>query len=952
MNNIEKFSEQIILEMIQEIERKSMSQVKGRDVDEVLKIFDESGITYEQGKAKCSDLSTTQDDYIPEKLESLKKKIQETDWVTHPLFVSKEGKILDGHHRWLAYREIYGDDHTIPVTKVDLPLEQALKTFDDSASQVGEGRYNDTYLATPKKIVNEAAQGKTIAVFPGRFQPYHAGHDFSREAMKKKFGDVYVATSDKVEPGKSPFNFSEKKQTMKKMFGIPSNKIISVKNPYNADTYTKIGDPTKDVLVIGLGEKDAQRLGSKWYKPYKGNEKNLKPFGEQMYTYIVPQLQMKVGGKTINGTTIREVFKKGTDKAKQNLFKKLYGKFDQGVFDLIVNKLNESVILGSTVIEDFVIEVNIKQLLLEVSQAVESEVDDGPATFYKRPEAFVLGQLVNKQKSVSDVIKQLGWQVVDWLAGDAEDIMTLRHKYKMDHVGDVAFGDVGVRNTTYPNPLQKYKDHMEKIATNVGYAVVDWLLAKGEKNYIDDPANEMASHEPLVQNTSDASGPLGEVIFSKDWWTKNIMTDKQPLKDIKYSDDPLDNRILLQCGGAYGHLNHPFDDMDLTFGDLKTMIDTALEGKLEMTQEKTDGQNLMISWKNGKLVAARNKSHLKNFGENALNKNGVSDMFAGRGEIQNAFTFAMNDLEKAIGKLSQKQKDKIFQNGKKFMSFEVMYPATQNVVPYGLPMLLFHGTMEYDKEGNVIGGSKEDAKMLAGMIKQINQNVQKNYTIGDVPVLKIPKVQNFSQQKAKFNSKLNTLKNQFKLKDSDLVMLYHQSWWEDFISKQAKKNKYGIPNRVMANLVKRWAYNDKSYKITDMKKEIDNEKFLSWALDFDKTSHDDQLKKNILPFELLFLELGAQVLKNMNQLLTVNPEKAVQQMKKDLETTIKELEATNDVTKMGKLKTQLDRLNAIGGMDAIVPTEGITFVYNGKLYKLTGTFSPINRILGAIKFGN
>ena len=40
---------------------------------------------------------------------------------------------------------------------------------------------------------------------------------------------------------------------------------------------------------------------------------------------------------------------------------------------------------------------------------------------------------------------------------------------------------------------------------------------------------------------------------------------------------------------------HPFDDNGLTFRDLKTMIDLALQGKLESVSEKTDGQNLMIS---------------------------------------------------------------------------------------------------------------------------------------------------------------------------------------------------------------------------------------------------------------------------------------------------------------------------------------------------------------------
>jgi hypothetical protein len=41
-----------------------------------------------------------------------------------------------------------------------------------------------------------------------------------------------VGTSNKVEKPKSPFNFKEKVQIMTMMFGIPSNKIYEVKNPY------------------------------------------------------------------------------------------------------------------------------------------------------------------------------------------------------------------------------------------------------------------------------------------------------------------------------------------------------------------------------------------------------------------------------------------------------------------------------------------------------------------------------------------------------------------------------------------------------------------------------------------------------------------------------------------------------------------------------------------------
>ena len=60
---------------------------------------------------------------------------------------------------------------------------------------------------------------------------------------------------------------------------------------------------------------------------------------------------------------------------------------------------------------------------------------------------------------------------------------------------------------------------------------------------------------------------------------------------------------LLFEGGAYGHMNHPFDDKDLTFGDLKKIVDLGLQGKLDLEEtptEKTDGQNLMKTFKKDK----------------------------------------------------------------------------------------------------------------------------------------------------------------------------------------------------------------------------------------------------------------------------------------------------------------------------------------------------------------
>ena len=109
-------------------------------------------------------------------------------------------------------------------------------------------------------------------------------------------------------------------------------------------------------------------------------------------------------------------------------------------------------------------------------------------------------------------------------------------------------------------------------------------------------------------------------------------------------------------------------------------------------------------------------------------------------------------------------------------------------------------------------------------------------------------------------------------------------------------------------------------------------------------------KTNIQPFETIFLKLGAIVLKNASDFLALNPSKAVQQTRKDLADTIKMLRQTNDIKQLDALQTHLGKIQRIGGFDTIVPIEGLVFVYGGNTYKLTGSFAPINQILGFLKY--
>jgi hypothetical protein len=410
-----------------------------------------------------------------------------------------------------------------------------------------------------------------------------------------------------------------------------------------------------------------------------------------------------------------------------------------------------------------------------------------------------------------------------------------------------------------------------------------------------------------------------------------------------------DTRQLLTCGGVAGHMTHPFEDMGLTFGDMKEMFRLGLSGEITTTgdpSEKLDGQNLFITFKKGKLYAARNKGDIKSGG---MDYKSIQTKFAGRGEIERAFTYAFTDLEQAIQNLTEKQQEKIFKNGTAWMNLEIMYPESANVINYDGAYIVFHGSSLYNKEGIKIEDYPEYAKIIAGMIKQVNADTQKTFSIAKPKKLTIGQSKNFKEKLKYFVNSLTTLQNKMNCTDTDTLGLWHQRWWEKYIETNVKRLGVEIEEKTIEGLVKRWAFYDKSFSLNS--KNIPNQEFLNWSKEVDKTKLQDQQKKNVQPFEMLVLKFGAEVLKNVSDVMALNPEKTTQKIRTDVETAIETLSSSTNVDDLKVLNTQLKRIKAAGGIESIVPLEGIVFNFNGKTYKLTGVFAPINQLLGYFKFG-
>ena len=91
---------------------------------------------------------------------------------------------------------------------------------------------------------------------PGGFHPFHPGHKSLYDWAVKTFGQdsVYVAATDDTKSRPFPFNI---KQKLASMAGVPNDKFIQVKSPFNALSYQSIlGNPNNTSLIFIRSEKD------------------------------------------------------------------------------------------------------------------------------------------------------------------------------------------------------------------------------------------------------------------------------------------------------------------------------------------------------------------------------------------------------------------------------------------------------------------------------------------------------------------------------------------------------------------------------------------------------------------------------------------------------------------------------------------------------------------------
>jgi len=387
--------------------------------------------------------------------------------------------------------------------------------------------------------------------------------------------------------------------------------------------------------------------------------------------------------------------------------------------------------------------------------------------------------------------------------------------------------------------------------------------------------------------------------------------------------------------GAAGHIQSPWENMDLTFGQIREIIIKSCLGTLENAKEKLDGVNILATYKSGHVYIARSLKQVRDNGAEAMRWDLVGE-YMKTPESREAYSTAAKDLQNVLFTIDEEILQNFFLNGKYWLNMELLTPLMENIIPYNKNQLRIHNVQT---ENGVIDINFDP---LLKLIKVAQEGISKTFEID-----KTNKVSLKFMDPTEFLKDLDSLMENFNLAERNTIEDFLAIEFWDFIDFEFSKIRERDFN-LIKSLIRRWAYLDKSTSITKLLAGK-NQQTVKWVKETDKNI--DSIRTVFLEQIIeIFSKVGSKVLLNSENIASSDPSKAQKSIIDKTDDAINKMsEYRGEKSKF--LKAQYERFLRAGGFDSIAPIEGVVFNYEGKLFKLTGSYLPLLKIISFFRFG-
>jgi len=401
-------------------------------------------------------------------------------------------------------------------------------------------------------------------------------------------------------------------------------------------------------------------------------------------------------------------------------------------------------------------------------------------------------------------------------------------------------------------------------------------------------------------------------------------------------------------GALAGHMSHLHEDLDLTFKEIKDVFNKASNGELIGT-EKTDGQNLMISYsvKSGGARAVRNKGEIRKGG---LSPEGLAKKFTGRGDLTKAFVDSFTTFEKAVRSLEPDVQMMIFgSDADIYYNSEIQDPRTRNVIAYDHKTLNIHnvGHVYYDKEKDQIKSAdvSKNAKTLDKALETMQQSIQdEEYNIQKGAIRNLQGLEDDTAMKVA-TQRLEREISSAGISDNQTILDYLKARINPFIDEQTPLSKdqkdmlfmriFELEDKKGNKVGLRDIYKVVEKEQKDIIRDIVNEsKFL--------------LQRAVEPIEIIIHDFAVEMLKSLQSIFILDNAAEVIRIRRALEKEIKIIEASGNQKAIEVMQRHMKKLGSIENI--ATAAEGFVFDYDGRTYKFTGNFAPINQIMGLLKY--